>query len=559
MKRWALLAAIAGLSLVHGESVPQERLEARRAFSELKFGIFVHWGLYASFAQGEWYLEQGGLDESEYAKAANAFYPHAFDAREWARSFKSAGAKYVVFTTRHHDGFSMFDTKATDYDVVDATPFRRDVVRELADACREEGLKLGFYYSLMDWHRPDYPTGREKKARASVTKGQEDYNSYLEFMKSQLTELLTNYGDVLCVWFDGEWDHDPNDVNSKGLTVPTLDWRFDELYALVHRLQPKCLILNNHHHAMRDGEDIQGFERDAPGENKAGLSPGQKVEREFPLETCDTMTKGAWGYQVGVTDYKSPAEIRALLESTNGKGANLLLNVGPQPDGSLPARAVEVLSELVDEDGTCPVSVNVHGHENVEWSTAYAFGLTDATKGLPRVLLVGDSICMGYQEGVRQRLKGKMNVSYWVSSYCATSAAYLPLLSVYLDEAKYDVIHFNNGLHSLSTPTDAWAKGFKAAMELVRRKQPGAKVVWCSSTPLKDAAKTAKCRELNAAAAQVVEELGGVGTNDLFALLDPLDREENWRDVCHHKPALCAKESEQVAAAVLSARPAAAD
>ena len=345
-KRVVLLVVIAGLSVAHGESVPQERLEARREFSELKFGIFVHWGLYASFAQGEWYLEQGGLDEAEYAKAANAFYPHAFDAREWVRAFKSAGAKYVVFTTRHHDGFSMFDSKATDYDIVDATPFRRDVVRELADACRDEGLKLGFYYSLMDWHRPDYPTGREKKARTSVAKGREDYGSYLAFMKSQLTELLTNYGDVLCIWFDGEWDHDPNDVNSKGLQVPTLDWRFEELYAHVHRLQPKCLILNNHHHAMRDGEDIQGFERDAPGENKAGLSPGQKVEREFPLETCDTMTKGAWGYQVGVTGYKSPAELRSLLKSTNDKGANLLLNVGPQPDGSLPGRAVEILSEL---------------------------------------------------------------------------------------------------------------------------------------------------------------------------------------------------------------------
>ena len=370
MKKIVFLSlAIAGLSLAHGESVPQERMEARRAFSELKFGMFVHWGLYASFAQGEWYLEQGGLDEAEYAKAANAFYPHAFDAREWVRAFKSAGAKYVVFTTRHHDGFSMFDTKATDYDIVDATPFRRDVVRELADACRDEGLKLGFYYSLMDWHRPDYPTGREKKARASVAKGQEDYDSYLAFMKAQLTELLTNYGDVLCVWFDGEWDHDPNDVNSKGLQVPTLDWRFEELYAHVHRLQPKCLILNNHHHAMRDGEDIQGFERDAPGENKAGLSPGQKVEREFPLETCDTMTKGAWGYQVGVTGYKSPAELRSLLKSTNDKGANLLLNVGPQPDGSLPVRAVEILSEL-GKDGaswiTYPGDFGVYLGEKVQ-------------------------------------------------------------------------------------------------------------------------------------------------------------------------------------------------
>ena len=135
----------------------------------------------------------------------------------------------------------------------------------------------------------------------------------------------------------------------------------------------------------------------------------------------------------------------------------------------------------VGGDEKCPVSANVRGHENIEWSISYAYGLTDATRDLPRVLLIGDSICNGYQEGVRERLKGKMNVTYWISSYCATSPAYLPLLSIYLDEAKYDVIHFNNGLHSLETPTDAWAKGFKAALELVRKKQPDAKIVWCSS------------------------------------------------------------------------------
>lgn len=200
-----------------------------------------------------------------------------------------------------------------------------------------------------------------------------------------------------------------------------------------------------------------------------------------------------------------------------------------------------------------PVSTNVRGHENVEWSTAYAFGLADSTRDLPRVLLVGDSICGGYQSGVRELLKGKMNVSYWISSYCVTSAAYLPLLSVYLDEAKYDVVHFNNGLHSLGTPTEAYAKGLKAALELIRRRQPQAKIVWCTSTPLKDADKTAKCRELNVAGAKVVSELGGIATDDLFSLLDPLDREANWRDVCHHREETIKFESKQVADSVLEA------
>lgn len=136
MKR--LVGLVVGAALMSvalgGEVVPPERLEARKAFAELKFGIFLHWGLYSTFAQGEWYLERGGLNEGEYAKAANAFYPHAFDARKWVKAFKAAGAKYVVFTTRHHDGFSMFDTKTGAYDIVDATPFKRDVVKELAEA-----------------------------------------------------------------------------------------------------------------------------------------------------------------------------------------------------------------------------------------------------------------------------------------------------------------------------------------------------------------------------------------------------------------------------------------
>ena len=337
-----LCAALAAFGCSAGD-VPAERLVARQAFSELKFGIFLHWGIYAIYGQGEWYLENAGLNENEYAKAANAFYPHAFDAKAWVRAFKDAGAKYVVITTRHHDGFSMFETKADTYNIVDATPFKRDVIKELAEACREEGLKLGFYYSLMDWHRPDYPTGRQKRARASLPQGRENYDTYLAFMKTQLTELLTNYGDVLCIWFDGEWDHTRK--TSEG-AVSSLDWRFEELYALIHKLQPKCLILNNHHHAMRDGEDIQGFERDIPGENTAGFSEGQKVEREFPLETCDTMTKGAWGYQVGVLKYKTVEELCARLEHVNAKGANLLLNIGPQPDGMLPELARERLLQI---------------------------------------------------------------------------------------------------------------------------------------------------------------------------------------------------------------------
>ena len=205
-----------------------------------------------------------------------------------------------------------------------------------------------------------------------------------------------------------------------------------------------------------------------------------------------------------------------------------------------------------EETVKCPVSANVRGHENTEWSTYYGYHLTDKDRGLPRVLLVGDSICNGYQAGVARILAGKMNVSYWISSYCVTSPGYLKRLELCLDEAKYDVVHFNNGLHSLGTPTDDWAKGLEAALKLIREKQPSARIVWATSTPLKDARKTAKARELNAAAADVVKRLGNIATDDLFALLDPLDREQNWSDTYHHKPPVRQKEAEQVAASVMA-------
>lgn len=203
-------------------------------------------------------------------------------------------------------------------------------------------------------------------------------------------------------------------------------------------------------------------------------------------------------------------------------------------------------------DNQCPVSDNVRGHENIEWSIGYSFHLTDENKDLPRALLVGDSICNGYQAKVRARLEGKVNVSYWVSSLCVTSPGYLRMFGYYLDEAKYDVIHFNNGLHSLNTPDEAYAKGVRAALEAIRAKQPQARIVWCSSTPLKSAGRTAKARALNAIGAAEAARLG-LATDDLFALLDPLDREKFWVDVFHHNPEARDMEARQVADCVLAA------
>lgn len=337
MKRFFLLVALlcmAGAPLRAENYKPTpENLQSRRQFSEDRFGIFIHWGIYSTFAQGEWYLQDGPLRREEYAKAANAFYPHAFDAKAWAKVFKKAGARYITFTTRHHDGFSMWNTRQSEYNIMH-TPYGKDVVAQLSEACRENNLALHLYYSHIDWMRDDYPMGRTGRGVGKDT-AKADWPHYFAFMNRQLTELLTQYGPVRAIWFDGWWDHDQ--------TKPAFDWQLPEQYALIHRLQPACLVGNNHHQQPNEGEDLQFFERDVPGENKAGLS-GQAIGR-LPLETCETMN-GMWGYKVADQNYKSADQLVQLLVRTASKGANLLLNVGPQPDGNLPAAAVERLEAM---------------------------------------------------------------------------------------------------------------------------------------------------------------------------------------------------------------------
>ncbi len=307
-----------------------EIVRAQKEFSDNGFGIFIHWGIYSMFGQGEWYLNYGPTAE-EYAKAARGFYPAEFDAAEWVKAFKDAGAKYVTFTSRHHDGFSMFGTKQSDYNIVDATPFKRDVLKELADECHKEDIKLHLYYSHIDWTRPDYPSGRtgHTTGRDSTLR---DWPAYYNFMNRQLRELLTDYGPIGAIWFDGWWDHDYD--------ADKFDWQLPKQYAMIHELQPSCLIANNHHQSVFPGENIQIFERDLPGENTAGLS-GQAVSA-LPLEMCQTMN-GMWGYKIVDQNYKSVPELIHLLVKAKGLGSNLLLNIGPQPSGALPSEALDRL------------------------------------------------------------------------------------------------------------------------------------------------------------------------------------------------------------------------
>lgn len=336
MKKWIATLACFCLLSVSAQAqkyVPTpENLQNRKEFAESRLGIFIHWGLYSTFAQGEWYMNNASVDAREYAKAMNGFYPHRFDARQWVSAFKAAGAKYICFTTRHHEGFSMWDTRWSDYNIMN-TPYGKDIVRQLAEECHRQGIKLHLYYSHIDWTREDYPAGRTGRGTKRLDRA--DWPAYYRFMNNQLTELLTNYGEIGAIWFDGWWDHDVDSV--------PFDWELDEQYRLIHRLQPACLVGNNHHQTPFEGEDIQIFERDVPGENKAGLS-GQDISA-LPLETCQTMNH-SWGYRVTDQEYKSTRELIQLLVRTSGKGANLLLNVGPQPDGTLPEAALTRLAEM---------------------------------------------------------------------------------------------------------------------------------------------------------------------------------------------------------------------
>lgn len=311
-------------------------------FEEARLGMFVHFGPYSVLGAGEWVMQNRPIKTDDYKRLQDFFNPQEFNAQEWVKIAKDSGAKYITFTSRHHDSFSNWDTRQSDWNIMN-TPYGKDLIKQLADECHKEGLKLVLYYSLLDWMRTDYQyeTGRTGKGTGRTQES--DWNSYINFMKSQLTELLTNYGPIAGIWFDGHWDQTENENRTDSTT--NVDWHYSEIYELIHSLQPECLIANNHHLPPFAGESYQIFERDVPGENKAGHS-GQEVSG-LPLETCQTIN-GAWGFNITDDKFKSTAELLHLLIRTAGTGANLLLNVGPMPNGKIQPESVERLRQLGD-------------------------------------------------------------------------------------------------------------------------------------------------------------------------------------------------------------------
>ena len=304
---------------------PDSRLDWWR---DARFGMFIHWGLYAIPAgewngrtdYGEWIRNNAKIPIDVYERFQSRFNPVKFDPDAWVRMAKQAGMRYIVITTKHHDGFALFDSKDTTWDVM-ATPYGRDIIGQLAEACRRGGIRLGFYYSIMDWHHPDYLPRREWELAARPEAGAE-FDRYVAFMKGQLKELLTNYGPVGVLWFDGQWEGTWTEPRGR------------DLYDYVRALQPSIIINNR---VGKGAGDFGTPEQEIPATGMPGAD----------WETCMTMNRN-WGFNRADRDFKPTQTLVRNLVDIASKGGNFLLNVGPTADGEFPAESVQRLKEIGD-------------------------------------------------------------------------------------------------------------------------------------------------------------------------------------------------------------------
>ncbi|HTX89716.1 MAG TPA: alpha-L-fucosidase [Anaerolineales bacterium] len=315
-----------------------------RWFLSDRFGMFIHWGLYAIPARGEWVRSVERISNEDYQKYFEGFNPDRYDPRAWARLARQAGMKYAVLTAKHHDGFCLFDSRLTDYKSTN-TPAGRDLVREYVEAFRAEGLKVGLYYSLLDWHHPDYPAYGDRhhpmRDNEAYKDRPRDFSRYLEYLHGQVRELLTDYGRIDIIWFDFSYDQ---------MTGET--WKATELVGMARLLQPHILIDNR---LSGSGESNCKFGgRNAPAYAGDFACPEQMLPpegltdeagRSVPWEACLTLNKN-WGYASADRDFKSPQQVvRALVECVS-KNGNLLLNVGPDARGEIPDECARIMSEV---------------------------------------------------------------------------------------------------------------------------------------------------------------------------------------------------------------------
>ncbi len=319
------------------KETPDQKKKRMEWWTDARFGMFIHWGLYALPARHEWVKNNEWMTNEQYQKYFEEYNPDLYNPKEWARMAKEAGMKYVVLTAKHHEGFCNFDSKYTDYKGIN-TKFGRDAVKEYVEALRAEGLKVGFYYSLIDWHHPDYTIDRvhpqrqeSDSAYTRLNKGK-DMAKYREYLKNQVRELLTNYGQIDVIWFDFSFPG----KNGKGHD----DWDSEGLLKMVRQLQPNIII--DDRLDLKDKD--YGWDFESPEQYKVEKWPehnGQKVA----WETCQTFS-GSWGYYRDETSWKSPAQLLELLIESVSKGGNLLLNVGPTARGVFDYRAQDRLKAM---------------------------------------------------------------------------------------------------------------------------------------------------------------------------------------------------------------------
>jgi alpha-L-fucosidase len=343
MLAWAIAAAVAEDASGKRSSVEAETSaehdERMAWWRQARFGMFVHWGLYAIPAgewngetrHAEWIRHTARIPVTEYEKLASQFNPVRFDANAWARLAKEAGMRYIVITSKHHDGFCLFDSAQTDFDIM-ATPYRRDIMRALAEACRRHDLRIGWYHSIMDWHHPDYlPRRAWERERRPV--GDADYEKFMAYLKAQVRELLTNYGRIDVMWFDGEWED--TWTHARGVA----------LCRHVRALQPQ-IIVNNRVDVGRAG--MAGLTKGSGYVGDFGTPEQEIPPRGLPgvdWETCMTMNDH-WGYNKHDDNWKSTAALLRTLVDVASKGGNLLLNVGPTAEGTIPEPSVVRLREM---------------------------------------------------------------------------------------------------------------------------------------------------------------------------------------------------------------------
>lgn len=339
MKNLVLFIIVLMISQTLWADVYEERRQRTEWFRDARFGMFIHWGIYAIPARGEWVRNKEKLSVEEYQPYFETFNPVDYNPREWARAAKDAGMKYAVMTAKHHDGFCLFDSKYTDYKATN-TPAGRDLIKEYVEAFRAEGLKVGFYYSLLDWHHPDYPhygDGIHPMSNNEEWKDVEhDFENYVEYMHNQVRELSTNYGKIDIMWFDFSYGKMSGDT-----------WRAAELVEMVRELQPGVLIDNRlgGNMEVRNPEPFAG-DFEGPEQVIPHRPIVDELGRPIPWEACITLNNN-WGYATN-DDYKSPTDIVRTLVNVVSKGGNLLLNVGPDARGNIPRQSLEILEGVGD-------------------------------------------------------------------------------------------------------------------------------------------------------------------------------------------------------------------